>query len=74
MVMMIQKQGNDYLFTFDKPETEWIYSLAHSMGITNEAVVAAAMNKGLTYYLSMITEIKEHDKKDIDDDACDDIC
>lgn len=96
MATVIEYDGKQFLFTFSMPETEWIKGLAKGMGITPEAVIGAAMNKGLTYYVETFAETKEvdrikdimdeqietHDKsskdeppkRDIDDDASDDIC
>jgi len=51
MATIIEYDGKRYMFTFSKPETEWISELAKGMGITKEAVVGAAMNKGLCYYV-----------------------
>ena len=51
MATIIEYDGKRYLFTFSKPETEWISELAKGMGITKEAVVGAAMNNGLTHYV-----------------------
>lgn len=65
MATIVQRNGNDYLFEFSKPETEWIAELARSMGITKESVAIAAMNKGLTYYVEtfhthvMIDKVKD---------------
>ena len=51
MTTTIESKGNEFLLTFTSPESEWIREVADSMGITREAVVGAAMNKGLTYYV-----------------------
>lgn len=74
MATIVRKFRKHYLFEFSVPETEWIKELAQSMGITKEAVLAAAMNKGLTYYVETFHNNTKPLKKSIDDDACDDIC
>lgn len=74
MATIVERSAKQYLFTFSKPETEWILQLAMTMGITKESVVVAAMNKGLTYYLETFCPKGEPPEKDIDDNACDDIC
>lgn len=66
MATIIEYDGKQYLFTFSEPETEWISELAKGMGITKEAVVGAAINKGLTYYVETFAETEVIDKvKDI---------
>ncbi len=96
MATTIDSKGNDYLLAFSSPETGWIRDLAQTMGITKEAVVGAAMNKGLVYYMEVFIPKQEVSpvvviptagdrernykkagqppKKEIDDDACDDVC
>jgi len=74
MATVIEGKGNEYLCTFSVPESGWLYDLAKCMGITKEAVLAAAINKGLTYYVESFLSELEPPKKDIDDDACDDVC
>ena len=66
MTTTIDSKGNDFLLTFTPPETEWIREVADSMGITREAVVGAAMNKGLTYYVETFCT------RNVIDDALDD--
>jgi len=56
MATEIDGKGNEYLFTFSYPETDWIKELAKGMGITKEAVLGAAMNKGLLYYIETFAE------------------
>lgn len=51
MAIVIDKDRNDFLLCFSPPESDWIKELAKGMGITKEAVVGAAVNKGLTYYI-----------------------
>ena len=58
MATIVDGKGNEYLFTFSPPETEWIRDLAECMGITKEAIVAAAMNKGLIYYTETFVKSK----------------
>ncbi len=74
MATIIEHDGNLYLFTFSLPETDWIRDLAQSMGITKEAVLGAAINKGLTYYVGSFLIKDELPEKEIDDNACDDVC
>lgn len=74
MATIISRQGDEYLFDFSPPETNWIREIAKSMGITKESVVGAAMNVGLTHYVESFCPKPEPPKKDIDDNACDDIC
>jgi len=62
MATIVQGNGDEYLFTFSLPETDWIKELADSMGITKEAIVAAAMNKGLTHYVETFTNTTVVDK------------
>jgi len=59
MATVIDGKGNEYLFTFTQPEKGWIRYLASTMGITKEAVVGAAMNKGLTHYVEVFRSIEE---------------
>lgn len=62
MATIIEFDGKQYLLTFSKPETEWISELAKGMGITKEAIVGAAMNKGLTHYVETFAETEVVDK------------
>lgn len=62
MATIIEFDGKQYLLTFSKPETEWISELAKGMGITKEAIVGAAMNKGLTHYMETFAETEVIDK------------
>ena len=69
MATMIEYDGKQYLLTCDVPELLWISEIAKGLGITREAVVGAALNQGLTHYVSMLTEIaahetRKHDAKD----------
>ena len=57
MATVIEYDGKQFLLTFSEPEKGWISDLAKCLGITKEAVVGAAMNKGLCYYSE--TFIKE---------------
>jgi len=75
MATIIQAKGEGYVSIFSKPESEWIQSLAECMGITKEAVIGAAINKGLTYYVESFRTEKTVDKiKDLMDDETDDLC
>jgi len=75
MATMITRDGNKYKAEFGKPESDWIQSLAECMGITKEAVLGAAINKGLTYYVESFRSQPEPDDKDKHDDTdTDDIC
>ncbi len=62
MATIIEYDGKQFLLTVSYPEKEWIRELAHSMGITKEAIVGAAINKGLTHYMETFAETDEHDK------------
>lgn len=62
MATIIDRNRNEYLCTFSPPETEWLRELAEGMGITKEAVLAAAINKGLTYYVETFAEKEVVDK------------
>ena len=73
MATIIEGHNKRFSFTFSPPETDWIKELAQSMGITKEAVVGAAMNKGLTHYVESFCTKEEPTKKSIDSDASDDI-
>lgn len=52
MATEIDSKGNEFLVRVSKPESGWIRDLAHTMGITRDAVVGAALNKGLTHYVT----------------------
>ena len=62
MATIIDAKGNEYLCTFSEPETNWIKDLAKGMGITKEAVLGAAINKGLIYYVETFAETEVVDK------------
>lgn len=62
MATVIEYDGKQYLLTFSMPESEWIKGLAKGMGITPEAVVGAALNKGLTYYIETFSKDDVVDK------------
>ena len=73
MVTVIENKGNEYLCTFSVPESGWIHDLAKSMGITTEAVLGAAINKGLCYYVEsflkedIVDKIKDQIQDEIPD-------
>ncbi|KKM22948.1 hypothetical protein LCGC14_1620150 [marine sediment metagenome] len=72
MAIVIERDGVQYLCTFSKPETQWILDLAQGMGITKEAIVGAAMNHGLTYYVQTFTENEITDRiKDLTQEEID---
>lgn len=62
MATVIEYDGKQFLLTFSMPETEWIKGLAKGMGITKEAVIGAALNKGLTYYVQTFAETEITDR------------
>jgi len=72
MVTTIEYDGKQYLLTITEPESKWISELAKGMGISKEAIVGAALNKGLTYYVQTFAEmgitdrIKDLMQKEID--------
>ena len=74
MAAIIESNGDEYLCTFSVPESGWIQDLAKCMGITKEAVLGAAINNGLTHYVGSFLSNDEPPKKEIDDNACDDMC
>lgn len=72
MATIIEGNKDDYLCTFSLPETDWIKELAKGMGITREAVLGAAINKGLAYYIETFGKSKDVDKmKDLMQDEID---
>lgn len=64
MAMMIESDGKQYLVTADLPEKDWIRLISEALGMTKEAVIGAALNKGLCHYVEMLAEISEHNNKD----------
>lgn len=74
MATVVESNGTEYLCTFSVPESGWIHDLAKCMGITKEAVLGAAINHGLTHYVSSFLADDEPPEKAIDEDACDDLC
>ena len=62
MATIIEGKGDEYLFTFSRPETEWIRLIANSFSISKEAAIGAAMNKGLCHYVETLRQSDEHDK------------
>lgn len=75
MATIITRDGKEYKADFSPPEIDWIQSLAECMGITKEAVLGAAINKGLTYYVeSFRSQPEPNDKDKPDDTDTDDIC
>jgi len=85
MAIIVEHDKKQYLLTVSLPETDWIRELAKGMGITKEAIVAASMIKGLTYYVETFAQAEttskmqdlaqdeiKPDDTDIKDDVADD--
>jgi len=68
MATIITKCDNVYELDFINPELEWISLIAETLGITKEAVVGAAMNKGLIHYVETFCKPTEPTPDDTDID------
>lgn len=44
------------------PENQWVSDIASFLGMSKEAVVAAAFGHGITYYWGMCQGLKRHNK------------
>lgn len=53
MATIITKGDSVYELDFSNPELEWIKLISKALGITKEAVIGAAMNKGLIHYVEV---------------------
>ena len=63
MAMIIENDGKQYLITIDKPEKEWVTLISSALGMNNNAVIGAALNKGLLHYVEMLQEITTHETR-----------
>jgi len=63
MAIIITRNYNRYTVSFSVPETTWIGVIAETLGMSKESVVAAALNKGLTYYLEVFCSTNEPERE-----------